>query len=162
MRTAWRDGDRVRAAEVEAKGSGHFLVRVDDAEVELTAELLPRGDLRLVTAQGVCVAEITAHGERRFIHLAGQDFVLDRERGGRRRGGTAGGSLEAPMPGVVARVMVMPGDAVKLGQPLVAIEAMKMEHLIRAPRDGVVKKVDAHAGDMVSPGVALVELEAPA
>jgi biotin carboxyl carrier protein len=112
-----------------------------------------------VTAQGVCVAEITAHGERRFIHLAGQDWVLERERAGRRRAGVAGGSLEAPMPGVVARVMVAAGDVVTSGQPLVAIEAMKMEHLLRAPRDGTVRTVNARAGEMVSPGVALVELE---
>lgn len=164
MRTTWRDGDRLREAVVEARGSGRYVVRVDGAEIDVAAELLPRGDLRLVTAQGVCVAEITAHGERRFVHLAGQDFVLERARdgAGRRRAGAAGGSLEAPMPGVVTRVLVAAGDAVAQGQALVAIEAMKMEHVLRAPRAGVVRTVSARAGEMVSPGVALVELEEPA
>ena len=64
------------------------------------------------------------------------------------------------MPGVVTRVMVAAGDTVRKGQPLLAIEAMKMEHLIRAPRDGRVKEVRASAGEMVNGGVALVELEA--
>jgi len=159
MRTTWRDGDRLREAVVEARGSGRYLVRVDGAEIDVAAELLPRGDLRLVTAQGVCVAEITAHGERRFVHLAGQDFVLERTRDGRARPAVAAGGLEAPMPGVVTRVLVAAGDAVRRGQPLVAIEAMKMEHVLRAPRDGRIARVEARAGEMVSPGVALVALE---
>jgi biotin carboxyl carrier protein len=63
------------------------------------------------------------------------------------------------MPGLVARVMVAAGDAVTKGQPLVAVEAMKMEHLIRAPRDGKVKAVRAKAGEMTDTGIALVELD---
>ena len=61
--------------------------------------------------------------------------------------------------GAVTRVMVAAGDLVVQGQPLVAVEAMKMEHLIRAPRAGRVKKIGARAGEMVAPGLALVELE---
>jgi len=56
-------------------------------------------------------------------------------------------------------VMVAAGEIVKKGQPLLAIEAMKMEHLIRSPRDGKVRELHAKAGEMVSPGVALAELE---
>jgi len=68
--------------------------------------------------------------------------------------------MEAPMPGVVTKVMVVVGDEVSKGQPLVALEAMKMEHLIRAPREGRVKKVAASPGQMVQAGAALVELDA--
>ena len=64
------------------------------------------------------------------------------------------------MPGVVTRVMVAAGDAVTKGQPLIAIEAMKMEHLLRAPHDGVVKATLAITGQMVDGGAALVEMEA--
>ena len=67
--------------------------------------------------------------------------------------------LEAPMPGVVTRVHVAAGETVKQGQPLVAIEAMKMEHVLRAPRDGRVRAVAARTGEMVSGGAPLVELE---
>jgi len=63
------------------------------------------------------------------------------------------------MPGVVTRVLVKAGDAVEKGQPLIAIEAMKMEHVIRAPRAGRVAKVAAAQGEMVKGGVALVEME---
>jgi biotin carboxyl carrier protein len=85
--------------------------------------------------------------------------VLERSTRAARRGAAADGGLEAPMPGVVSRVMVAAGEAVTKGQPLVAVEAMKMEHLVRAPRDGKVKNVRVKAGEMVSGGVALVEME---
>ncbi len=64
------------------------------------------------------------------------------------------------MPGLVTRVMVTTGNPVKKGQPLVALEAMKMEHVIRSPRAGRVRSVTAKAGEMVNGGVPLVELEA--
>jgi 3-methylcrotonyl-CoA carboxylase alpha subunit len=159
MRSVWKDGERSRVVELEAKGADHWRVRVDDAVIELSAETLPNGDLRLATADGVTIAEVTAAGARRFVHLSGMDFVLDREASGRRRAGAHSGSLEAPMPGLVTRVLISPGDDVKQGQPLVAIEAMKMEHVLRAPRDGRVRAVAVRAGEMVSGGVALVEME---
>ena len=71
----------------------------------------------------------------------------------------AGSGLMAPMPGKVTVVRAVPGQAVRKGDELLVIEAMKMENALRAPRDGVVKSVAAKPGDMVSPGVVLVELQ---
>ncbi len=161
MKSLWKDGDRTREVEIEAQGSGCWRVKVDGVALELCVETLPNGDLRLAEPERgrVTMAEVTAAGARRFVHLAGADYVIERESGGRPRGRAGSGSLEAPMPGVVTRVMVAAGDDVKQGQPLVAIEAMKMEHVIRAPRDGRVKSVAARTGEMVNPGLALVELE---
>jgi len=159
MRSFWKDGDRTRTVELEPQGEGRWIARVDDATLELSAEPLGNGTLRLTTANGVVVAEVTASGNRRFVALDGMDFVLDRETAARKRAAADTGSLEAPMPGLVTRVMVAVGDAVKQGQPLLALEAMKMEHVIRAPRDGQVKKIAAKAGEMAAGGVALIELE---
>ena len=71
----------------------------------------------------------------------------------------AAGSLVAPMPGAVRRVMVAPGDAVLAGQALVVVEAMKMEHQIQAPVDGTVAEVLVDEGDQVDTGQVLLRLE---
>jgi 3-methylcrotonyl-CoA carboxylase alpha subunit len=70
------------------------------------------------------------------------------------------GHLASPMPGTVVRVMAAAGDSVKRGQPLMVVEAMKMEHTIAAHADGVVKQVKFRAGDSVAEGVELISFEA--
>ncbi|WP_051366005.1 acetyl/propionyl/methylcrotonyl-CoA carboxylase subunit alpha [Hamadaea tsunoensis] len=70
-----------------------------------------------------------------------------------------GGSLVAPMPGTVVRVAVAVGDTVAAGQPLLWLEAMKMQHQLPAPAAGVIAELRAKAGDQVEPGTVLVVLE---
>jgi 3-methylcrotonyl-CoA carboxylase alpha subunit len=67
--------------------------------------------------------------------------------------------LMAPMPGLVLKVLVKPGDKVRAHQTLIVLEAMKMEHSIEAPHDGVVKAVHCAEGGRVSEGQLLVDLE---
>jgi propionyl-CoA carboxylase alpha chain len=67
----------------------------------------------------------------------------------------AAGSLLAPMPGTVARVGVTVGDQVRAGQPLLWLEAMKMEHVIAAPAAGVVIELPAAPGQQVEVGSVL-------
>jgi propionyl-CoA carboxylase alpha chain len=69
------------------------------------------------------------------------------------------GSLLAPMPGTVVRVLVAPGDAVATGQVMVVIEAMKMEHRINAPTAGTVEVVNVAPGDQVDTGQALLHVD---
>src|SRR5260221_7124717 len=161
MKTTWRDGERIREVETTSLGAGRWKVRVDDAEFELEVETMLDGKLRLAGEAGSTVAEVTPVGSRRFVRLGALDFVLEREAGGsgRAAAGAHAGGLEAPMPGVVTKVMVVVGDDVDRGQPLLALEAMKMEHVIRAPRAGRVKSVSASLGQMVQSGATLVELE---
>jgi 3-methylcrotonyl-CoA carboxylase alpha subunit len=70
-----------------------------------------------------------------------------------------GGGLVSPMPGQVLQVMVAVGAAVRRGQPLMIVEAMKMEHTILAPADGVVETVHFSAGERVSEGDQLLKLK---
>jgi len=65
----------------------------------------------------------------------------------------------APMPGVVDKVYVKPGDAVEEGQPMLVMIAMKMEYTIRAPRAGIVEKVPFSEGTTVQKGARLVHLQ---
>lgn len=74
----------------------------------------------------------------------------------------SGGRLTAPMPGKVISIAVTAGEAVKKGQLLAILEAMKMEHTLNAPADGVVTEVLYVAGDQVSEGVELLKLQTAA
>jgi propionyl-CoA carboxylase alpha chain len=67
----------------------------------------------------------------------------------------APGSLLAPMPGSVVRLAVGIGDAVSAGQPILWLEAMKMQHQINAPTDGVVSELPVQAGQQVDVGAVL-------
>ncbi|BBX72253.1 acetyl/propionyl-CoA carboxylase subuit alpha [Mycobacterium shinjukuense] len=71
------------------------------------------------------------------------------------------GSLVAPMPGNVIRLGAQVGDAVTAGQPLIWLEAMKMEHTISAPADGVLTQLNVETGQQVEVGAILARVEAP-
>ena len=68
-------------------------------------------------------------------------------------------TITAPMPGLVVRVEVEVGEAVKAGQGVVIVEAMKMENELKAPGDGVVARVEVEAGQAVEKGAVLLVLE---
>ena len=73
----------------------------------------------------------------------------------------AQGSLVAPMPGNVVRLAAAVGDTVTTGQPLIWLEAMKMEHTITAPNDGVLAELNVNTGQQVEVGAVLARVEAP-
>jgi len=75
-------------------------------------------------------------------------------------GGAGHTSLQAPMPGTIIKVLVQEGDRVNANQPLIVMEAMKMEHTIIAPYAGVISAVPFGEGQLVSGGATLIELDA--
>jgi biotin carboxyl carrier protein len=128
-----------------------------------------------VTVQVIRVAgndaEIDVDGKRHFVPFVvaggkvqfafdGEIYTVEvAERGGRARTRHHDHSLEAPMPGLVLKVLFAPGDKVEKGQQLIILEAMKMEHAVLAPRDGTIAAVNCREGEMVQPGVDLVTLQ---
>ncbi|MCP5433483.1 MAG: acetyl/propionyl/methylcrotonyl-CoA carboxylase subunit alpha [Alphaproteobacteria bacterium] len=101
------------------------------------------------TAEGIAVLHDGVEHEIRFPELVARDESAVASEG----------SLAAPMPGTVVAVKVEPGRAVAAGDPLVVLEAMKMEHVIRAPAAGKVREIFFAAGDAVKEGDLLVALE---
>ena len=75
-------------------------------------------------------------------------------------GETGPGQVRSPMPGTVIDVSVVAGDAVKSGDPLLTVEAMKMEHTLRAAADGVVGELLVAVGDRVALDQDLLRWEA--
>ena len=66
-------------------------------------------------------------------------------------------NIKAPMPGLVIDMKVKVGDAVKTGDALLILEAMKMENIIKSPGDAVIKNIKAKKGDSVEKGQVLIE-----
>jgi propionyl-CoA carboxylase alpha chain len=65
------------------------------------------------------------------------------------------------MPGTVVRVAIGQGDHVTAGQPVLVLEAMKMQHTVTAPHDGVVARIDVRAGQQVAAGEVLAVVAPP-
>ncbi len=164
---------RTRQVIVERAGDdpGRFRVSVDghsrivDAQRvgEFGVSLLFPGD----SCQGTAIdlAPGSAPGEI-LAHLAGRTvpLVLNGRRAGRGAAGAAAGAhgeqkVTAPMPGRVVRVLVSQGQDVAVGQPIVVVEAMKMENELRSPKAGRVKDVVVEAGTSVEAGRVLVVIE---
>ena len=70
--------------------------------------------------------------------------------------------LLSPMPGLLVHVAVKPGQAVRAGERLAVIEAMKMENVVVAAHDGVVERIVARAGDSVAVDEVILEFAASA
>jgi acetyl/propionyl-CoA carboxylase alpha subunit len=135
----------------------------------------PAADLRLFLAGQPVIAPLWSDAARPrnlllgddgqiVVFEAGEAFAFTTQPPATAAGETAGGDgkIRAPMPGKVAAVAVTAGQAVTRGQPLVTLEAMKMEHVLTAPFDGTVAAVPAEVGAQVSEGATLVRLEAKA
>jgi acetyl/propionyl-CoA carboxylase alpha subunit len=114
----------------------------------------------LIVRDGDRVEQVfaVAEGDTTWIFHDGLVYEIAAAGGGR-RSTRAQGSLTAPMPATVIEIKVAPGDAVKHGDILIVLEAMKMELPVRAPGDGRVKAIHCRPGDLVQPETALIDLE---
>jgi acetyl/propionyl-CoA carboxylase alpha subunit len=115
-------------------------------------------DLAAETGAVVVLERDTVH-----VHLDGRNHVVRYEDAlSRYAGADAEGSavVRAPMPGVVIAVRVSAGDAVIAGQPLIVIESMKLETVIRAPIDAVVEALNFSIGQTFARDAVLVSLAA--
>ena len=146
-------------------------VRVDGAELEAHLAAIPGTPLfhLLLAGQSWTVAaQVLEPGRRWALGVAGERIegtvVDERTRGveamtGKPPAPAAGGTIQAPMPGLVVRVEVTEGQHVEAGAGLVVVEAMKMENELRAPRPAVVAAVHVGVGQTVEKGAPLVTLE---
>ncbi len=103
-------------------------------------------------------------GTRHYIALLDREaqhyeFVTAQPGSARRRAsGSAAGGLKAQMPGQVMQMMVQEGDRVEQGQPLLLLEAMKMEIRVAAPVDGIVTRILVEPGETVERGQQLADV----
>jgi 3-methylcrotonyl-CoA carboxylase alpha subunit len=125
----------------------------------LSGERLPDGRLLVRLDRRAFKARAVRHGDDWHIFCEGdyRRLSLKQELAG--AGDEAStGSLAAPMPGKIIKVLAQAGARVTRGQALLILEAMKMEHTITAPADGVVKEIHYGPGEQVLEGAELITL----
>ncbi|WP_424626172.1 acetyl/propionyl/methylcrotonyl-CoA carboxylase subunit alpha [Achromobacter marplatensis] len=118
--------------------------------------------LRITLAGHENAGTVVLHADRAHVFGEGGVHVLelyDPLAHAQDTQGEHGGGLTAPMPGKIISISVKAGDTVEKGQPLLVMEAMKMEHTISAPADGRVGEVFYGVGDQVTEGAELVSIE---
>ena len=145
---------------VEHLGGSGFRVE-GDGTCELSVTRDGRG-LQVETDGLRFRAEVLAEPGRVMVWHDGRrhDFGLPDPLTGTAGDAAGGDHILAPMPGLVTAVQTETGAAVRRGEPLLVLEAMKMEHVLTAPRDGIVAELLVAGGDQVADGSLLLRLEA--
>lgn len=153
--------------DIEVKNSSDELT-VTWNENHLQLKKIPIADNEfLLNLDGRTIRAYTVKDKDRIIvHIKGKTWVFNDvtdQVGSAISGGTGGGadSVVSPMPGSVIKLLVESGEAVRENQPLVIVEAMKMENEVLAPSDAVVDKILVEAGQQVGAGEALITFAQP-
>ena len=159
-----RTGDpREIDAEVISRDGNTIRVRIGDQKI--TAEFTPNTDGGGILAiDGRSYPIFSARRKDSIVVSVGPasfEFKPAEAASRRRARGLAAAEITAPMPGKVLKVLVRDGDLVEAGQPLVVIEAMKMETTLAAESAAIVKHVRAEEGQTVDHGAVLIELSPP-
>lgn len=111
---------------------------------------------------------VNRNGDDLWLLMNGREYPLvietDRDRllkvaSQNTEGGSSGATIRAAMPGLVVRIAVKVGQTVKRSDPVLILEAMKMENEVRSPADGVVKEIRINERDSVDKGTVMVVLE---
>jgi biotin carboxyl carrier protein len=143
------DGQSHRATLGFIPGTPLRQLLVDGRPLTLSVEAIGRGRWALTPKGERWEMEVLDERTRHIRSLAA---------GGEQR--RVAGALKAPMPGLVVRIQVQPGQEVDTGAPLVVLEAMKMENELKAPGPAVIKAIRVAQGEAVEKGQVLLELDA--
>jgi 3-methylcrotonyl-CoA carboxylase alpha subunit len=152
------EGGAAHAVRVLFRESG-LRLGLDGRDHAFSGERLPDGRVLVRLDERAFKARAVRDGHDWHVFCEGEyrKLSLRRELAGAGED-TRAGSLAAPMPGKIIKVMTEAGAKVAKGQALLILEAMKMEHTITAPVDGTVKEVHYAAGDQVLEGAELITL----
>lgn len=157
-----------RVHEVEiVERLGELIVSVGGQRLDVSYEEVDTlGQVILLHGGESYAISIEGDEARIGVTLAGYHYATEiedeRERAAHiaeRAASRGGGVVKSVMPGVVVEILVAPGDEVEAGQPLLILEAMKMQNEISAPGGGRVKTIHVEAGSAVAGGANLVTLQ---
>ena len=160
---SFRDGDEGDeiTVMVHYPGTGGYRLSLPGGEMLANGEV-DEGRTLWANLDGLRVSAAVVHdGDNLTILSGGRANRITRvERMALRDHDLAeGGKVTAPLPGKIVQVQVVPGASVKKGDPLLILEAMKMEHTIAAPRDAIISAIPFSPGEQVDEGAELILFE---
>jgi|TARA_Y100000748_G_C15351038_1_gene431920 geranyl-CoA carboxylase alpha subunit len=138
--------DRLQAEDVEVDQD--FSINYDESRGSIIIESLGR----------MYCADVTKVGDAWWVSLEGKTHIVRERSQDSTSSDMSEGGLTAPMPGTVREVLVKTGQRVREGQPMMILEAMKMEHQISAPQPGEVSSIYFKEGDRVDMGEILISI----
>ncbi|MFT4275427.1 MAG: acetyl-CoA carboxylase biotin carboxylase subunit [Rhodopseudomonas sp.] len=151
-----------QACEVVRERDGSYVVSQEGQSISFVIEELSAGSVRFQAKDLGESAVFHRDGDRLFVQRLGvQNSIVDLTRAAPQsavRGG-GDGKLRAALNGRVVAVLVKAGDRVEAGQPVLTLEAMKMEHVHTAPGSGIIT-IDVAEGEQVTAGRIVAEIEA--
>src|SRR5580704_12157946 len=166
--------ETVRLRKIVPEGGGHRTVEIGYPRIgwrldlpggaffHASGTLAPDGTLA-ADLDGYRLKAVWVRSGEEILLFAGaraaHRFVLAGPDAGAGRRDEPPGRLASPMPGRIAALLVAPGARVEANQPVLALEAMKMEHMLRAPKSGILTEFKFQLGDQVGEGVELSTFE---
>ena len=142
--------DQLQHVLTDEKGGGYFIVKDNNTTYHI--QLM---DFNFYS--GHCTIKID--GELKEIKILRDIDIRIEKMGLNASHSKKQKHISAPMPGLVTNIKVSSGDKVEKGDPLIILEAMKMENVIAAPHDAVVKSINVTVGQAVERGFTMIELE---
>ncbi len=137
----------------------NFVVRLNEAIIQAQVLSCAPGSIRLSLDGAQRNFRVIEAGDRLYLHSSLGACALERQpRHPEIHSAADAGSANSPMPGQVLKILVTVGQTVAAGDPLLILEAMKMEHTMRAAVDGVVEAILVTTGQVVGPGDVLVNI----
>lgn len=159
MEYQFQVGAEVKVVRLERQGE-KARITIDDRVYEVQLNEVRTGEVMFSVNGTTHTAFVATTGSTHYVAIEGDVFELKKPdlRRTRRRQHHGEDNLAASMPGQVTKVLVSEGDIVQRGQPLIVLEAMKMEIKVAAAHAGRVTRVLVQQGQVVDRGQALIEM----
>jgi biotin carboxyl carrier protein len=152
-------GQKEVKVSLEAAGDSVLRARVDDTPHDVSAEFIGQEEILLSVDGRIFNVIVHSNSLSHSVFVNGRLFRLEKRSGLRAlkedRGRQKKRDIQTTMPGRVVQVLAAVGDEVKEGQPILVLEAMKMQNEIKAPQAGRLTRVRFRAGDYVEAGSIL-------
>jgi len=156
-------GSREREIEILDISDSRITARIDGEEIAAQIERLPDGSAMLELEE----RRYRIAGSKRassILVAAGPmsaEYQMVEARRSSRTGGLTSMSVDAPMPGMILKILVGEGATVGANDPLIVLEAMKTETTLRAESPALIKRIRVEVGQRVDHGATLIELAEP-